>query len=172
VARTGPPGRDLPGREGPAGLEAIVGTEGFADGFAAPGAGARRRVAISSYLTGWLAGHWSEATDGAEPSGAALVVLGSIGRGDAGPRSDVDVVILHDGRSRVSRDIESLAERILYPLWDSGIRVDHSVRTLAQCREIAGGDLAAAIALLDLAHVAGDPELSASVRASLHHDWR
>lgn len=172
VARTGPPGRDLPGREGPAGLEAIVGTEGFAEGFAAPGAGARRRMAISSYLTGWLAGHWSEATDGAEPSGAALVVLGSIGRGDAGPRSDVDVVILHDGRSRASRDIESLAERILYPLWDSGIRVDHSVRTLAQCREVAGGDLSAAIALLDLAHVAGDPEVSASVRASLHHDWR
>ena len=168
-ARRGRPGRvDLPAREGLAGLEAIVGTEGFA----APGAGGRRRVAVSSYLTGWLAAHWAEATDGAQPSGAALVVLGSVGRGDAGPSSDLDVVILHDTRATVSRDIQTLADRVLYPLWDSGIRVDHSVRTLAQCREVASGDLTAAIALLDLAHVAGDPEVSASVRASLHHDWR
>src|SRR5690606_27631091 len=53
-----------------------------------------------------------------------------------------------------------------------GARVDHSVRTLTQCREVAAGDLTAAIGLLDLAHVAGDAEVSASVRACLHHDWR
>jgi [protein-PII] uridylyltransferase len=174
VTRPGPPapeggpGRARPGREGLAGLAAIVGTEGFA----APGAGARRRVAISSYLTGWLAGHWAEATDGTEPTGVALVVLGSIGRGDAGPSSDLDIVLLHDTRARASRDIQTLADRILYPLWDTGMRVDHSVRTLAQCRGVASDDLIAAIGLLDLAHVAGDPEVSASVRASLHHDWR
>lgn len=150
------------------GLDEITGTEGFA----APGAGGRRRLAISSYLTGWLAGHWTEATDGGAPTGVSLVVLGSIGRGDAGPRSDLDVVILHDGRSTTAKDIDGLSERILYPLWDSGARVDHSVRTLAQCREVAAGDLTAAIGLLDLAHVAGDPEVSASVRACLHHDWR
>ncbi|MCA1782747.1 MAG: [protein-PII] uridylyltransferase [Dermatophilaceae bacterium] len=168
-AETGRSGRaDVPAREGLAGLTAVVGTEGFA----APGAGARRRVAISSYLTGWLAGHWAEATDGIDPTGAALVVLGSIGRGDAGPSSDLDIVILHDTRARVSRNIQTLADRLLYPLWDTGMRVDHSVRTLAQCRDVASADLIAAIGLLDLAHVAGDPEVSASVRASIHHDWR
>lgn len=150
------------------GLEAVVGAEGFA----APGAGGRRRMAVSSYLTGWLAGHWSEATDGTDPAGVALVVLGSVGRGEAGPHSDVDIVLLHDSRSRMSADIQRLADRLLYPLWDSGIRVDHSVRTLAQCRDVASGDLTAAIGLLDLAHVAGDPEVSTAVRSSLHHDWR
>jgi [protein-PII] uridylyltransferase len=162
------PPSEVTRREGLADLPAIVGTEGFA----APGAGARRRVAISSYLTGWLAAHWAEATDGLDATGAALVVLGSIGRGDAGPLSDLDIVILHDTRARIGDDIQTLADRILYPLWDTGIRVDHSVRTLAQCREVASADLVAAVGLLDLAHVAGDPEVSASVRASLHHDWR
>ena len=70
------------------GLEAVVGAEGFA----APGAGGRRRTAVSSYLTGWLAGHWGEATDGADPAGVALVVLGSVGRGEAGPHSDVVII--------------------------------------------------------------------------------
>ena len=150
------------------GLEAVVG----AVGFAAPGAGGRRRTAVSSYLTGWLAGHWREATDGADPAGVALAVLGSVGRGEAGPRSDVDIVLLHDTRSRMSADIQHLADRLLYPLWDSGIRLDHSVRTLAQCRDVASTDLTAAIGLLDLAHVAGDPEVSTAVRSSIHHDWR
>lgn len=150
------------------GLEAVVGAEGFA----APGAGGRRRTAVSSYLTGWLSGHWGEATDGTDPAGVALVVLGSVGRGEAGPHSDVDIVLLHDSRARAAEDIRHLADRLLYPLWDSGIRVDHSVRTLAQCRDVAAGDLTAAIGLLDLAHVAGDPEVSTAVRSSLHHDWR
>lgn len=156
------------GRGGLTGLDEITGTEGFA----APGAGGRRRVAISSYLTGWLAGHWAEATEGVSTSGVSLVVLGSVGRSDAGPRSDLDVVILHDDRSRSAAELRTLADRLLYPLWDSGAKIDHSVRTLAQCREVASGDLTAAIGLLDLAHVAGDPEVSASVRACLHHDWR
>lgn len=163
-----PTGETRGTRRALAGLETVVGAEGFA----APGAGGRRRMAVSSYLTGWLSGHWSEATDGTDLTGAALVVLGSVGRGDAGPHSDLDIVILHDSRSAASRGIHGLAERLLYPLWDSGIRIDHSVRTPAQCRDVAAADLTAALGLLDLAHVAGDPEVSASVRTSLHHDWR
>ena len=110
VARTGPPGRDLPGREGPAGLEAIVGAEDFAEGFAAPGAGARRRVAISSYLTGWLAGHWSEATDGAEPSGAATTAAVLSGAFDAVVNVKGPVVALVSGGNMAADRLAELAQ--------------------------------------------------------------
>ncbi|MDO5501697.1 MAG: [protein-PII] uridylyltransferase [Actinomycetia bacterium] len=169
VTRAGSPGRGAHlGREGLIGVHSIAGSEALS----VPGAGARRRVAISSYLSGWLTAHWTEATDGSDTTGSALVALGSVGRGDAGPHSDLDIVLLHDPRARISADIDKVADRLLYPLWDSGIRIDHSVRTFAQCRTVASGDLTAAIGLLDLAHVAGDPELSSAVRSAVHHDWR
>jgi [protein-PII] uridylyltransferase len=79
-------------------------------------------------------------------------------------------VLLHDGR-RGGR-VTELADRLWYPLWDAGLRLDHSVRTLAQCRDVAAGDLAAAIGLLDLRPLAGDASLVVRARAALLGDWR
>ncbi|HSU11812.1 MAG TPA: [protein-PII] uridylyltransferase, partial [Pseudonocardia sp.] len=45
---------------------------------------------------------------------AALVAVGALGRRELAPYSDLDLVLLHDGR----KDIELLAEQMWYPLWD------------------------------------------------------
>ncbi|MGO4341831.1 [protein-PII] uridylyltransferase [Pedococcus sp. 2YAF34] len=143
-----------------------------ARGFDAPGAGQARRAAIAALTRDWLGQAWEHALDGRSSEGIALAAVGSLARGDAGPLSDVDLVLLHFGRSLSGEDLRGLADRIWYPVWDAGIRLDHAVRTVNQCRTVASGDLAAAVGLLDLTCVAGDPEVVTAARSTVAHDWR
>jgi [protein-PII] uridylyltransferase len=143
-----------------------------ARGFDAPGAGPTRRDAMGSLTRTWLAQVWESALDGRSSEGLALAAVGSLARGDAGPLSDVDLVLLHYGRSVGGEDLRALADRIWYPVWDAGVRLDHSVRTVSQCRTVAAGDLTAAVGLLDLDLVAGDAEVVAAARSTVAHDWR
>lgn len=64
-------------------------------------------------------------------------------------------------------DIAVLAERVWYPIWDSGLRLDHSVRTPAQACEVAREDLKAVLGLISARHVAGDPDLTREVRETV-----
>ena len=143
-----------------------------AGGFTAPGAGQARRAAIAQLSRGWVTQVWTAATYGARLQGVALASVGSLARGDAGPLSDFDLVLLHDGRSLPNKEINSLADRIWYPIWDGGARLDHSVRTVGQCRTVAAGDLSAAVGMLDIELVAGDEQVVAAARSVLGHDWR
>ena len=103
-----------------------------------------------------------------DEAGVALVAVGGYGRRELLPGSDLDVLLLHAGRP----DISVLADRIWYPIWDSGTRLDHAVRTPRQGREVARGDLRAALGLLHARHVAGDPGLTAELRLGVLADWR
>ena len=141
-------------------------------GFTAPGAGAARRAAMAKLSRSWILEVWSAATDGAHLDGVALASVGSLARADAGPLSDFDLVLLHDGRSMSDKDVTSLADRLWYPMWDGGVKLDHSVRTVSQCRSVAAADLSAAVGLLDLELVAGDEQMVAAARSTLGHDWR
>jgi len=140
--------------------------------FAVAGAGPARRAALSAFNRAWLAEVWQSATGGSQLEGVALAAVGSIGRGDAGPLSDYDLVLLHSERSLPAKDLTALADRIWYPIWDAGVRLDHSVRTVTQCRQVAAADLTAAVGLLDLAPIAGDEQLVAAARSTVAHDWR
>jgi [protein-PII] uridylyltransferase len=141
-------------------------------GFTSPGAGQVRRDAMANLSRSWIREVWSEATNGGRPEGVALASVGSLSRGDSGPLSDFDLVLLHDGRSLSGKDVTSLADRIWYPIWDCGAKLDHSVRTVGQCRSVAAGDLSAAMGLLDLELVAGDEQVVAAARSTVAHDWR
>ena len=110
----------------------------------------------------WLAGLL-----GAE-AGVALVAAGGYARRELLPGSDLDLVLLHDGRP----DISALADRIWYPVWDSGTRLDHAVRTPDQARAVARADLRVALGLLPARHVAGDAELTTRLRLGVLADWR
>src|SRR6478735_1447847 len=140
--------------------------------FAVAGAGPARRAALSAFNREWLAEVWQSATGGSQIEGVALAAVGSIGRADAGPLSDYDLVLLHSERSLPAKDLTALADRIWYPIWDAGVRLDHSVRTVTQCRQVAAADLTAAVGLLDLAPIAGDEQLVAAARSTVAHDWR
>ncbi|HYA51372.1 MAG TPA: [protein-PII] uridylyltransferase, partial [Streptosporangiaceae bacterium] len=103
-----------------------------------------------------------------DEAGVALVAVGGYGRRELLPGSDLDVLLLHAGRP----DISVLADRIWYPIWDSGTRLDHAVRIPREGREVARGDLRAALGLLHARHVAGDPGLTAELRLGVLADWR
>ena len=107
---------------------------------------------------------------GGPVSGAALAAVGSLSRRELGPRSDVDLVLLHN--SKASTKINTLANDLWYPLWDARIRVDHAVRTPAECAEVAGSELSAGVGLLDLRVIAGDAELVKGARTALLDTWR
>ncbi len=106
---------------------------------------------------------------GGPAHGVALAAVGSLARRELGPRSDIDLVLIHDGRQK---SINSLAEKLWYPLWDGGIRLDHSVRTPADCTDVAGRELSAGVGLLDLRCITGDAALVATARSSLLNAWR
>ena len=143
--------------------------------FTRPGAGEQRRARLAAYGRSWLGDLWDEAVvplRGAHDQGVALAAVGSLARGDGGPLSDYDLVLVHDGRSMSSAEVTALADRIWYPVWDAGVRLDHSVRTLGECRSVASADLSAAVGMLDLNWIAGDPVVVSGIRASIAHDWR
>jgi [protein-PII] uridylyltransferase len=110
---------------------------------------------------------WLASLLGAEP-GVALVAVGGYGRRELLPGSDLDVLLLHDGRDGIA----AMADRIWYPIWDSGTRLDHAVRTTAEARRVARKDLKVALGLLYARHVAGDPELTNVLRVGALEDWR
>ncbi len=102
---------------------------------------------------------------GGPPAGVALVAVGGYGRSELAPASDIDLLILHVGLDLA--EIEGLAERVLYPLWDSGLTVGHAVRTPEECLQIAAERLDAATAMLDARPLAGDEALWEETRARL-----
>ncbi|MGY1808418.1 [protein-PII] uridylyltransferase [Blastococcus sp. SYSU D00669] len=139
---------------------------------------AERVAALDSWLTGLLA----DAAAGTPPpkqrrgappprsgtEGLALVAVGSLGRRELPPHGDLDLVLVHDGRP----EIAALADALWYPIWDAGLRLDHSVRSVSEAVSVASADVKAGLGLLDARLVAGDPELAAGLRAATLASWR
>ena len=128
------------------------------------------RQQLSALTDGWIAEVFAAgcATTGHDGGGVALVAVGGYGRGELSPGSDLDLVLLHAG----TRPVDSLAEKVWYPVWDAGVRLDHSVRTFDEGRKLARQDLAVLLGLLDARHVAGDPGLVGRLRSTVLADWR
>ncbi|GGT19010.1 bifunctional uridylyltransferase/uridylyl-removing enzyme [Streptomyces tanashiensis] len=130
--------------------------------------GPPRRAALARLTDDWLAGLFAAA---APPRGTALVAVGGYGRGELSPRSDLDLLLLHDGTADKAA-VAALADRIWYPVWDLGLALDHSVRTPAEARATAGEDLKVHLGLLDARPLAGDHGLVAALRTPVLADWR
>ena len=103
-------------------------------------------------------------------SGFAIVGVGGLGRCELLPYSDLDLVLLHDGKP--TDVLGQVADRLWYPLWDANIRLDHSVRTVSEAVDIANSDMTAALGLLDARHIAGDERLSTELIAGMRRQWR
>lgn len=85
----------------------------------------------------------------------ALIALGGYGRRQLNPRSDIDIMFYYSGKGRDFS--EQLSERMLYLMWDLGLEVGYSIRTVQHCLEIAEKDITARTALLDSRFVCGNP---------------
>lgn len=133
-----------------------------------PGAGAAAREQRAATLDAWLAALHDTAGPDGRPPGIALVALGGLGRCECAPNGDLDLVLVHAGHPAVAE----IAERLWYPIWDAGLTLDHSVRTVEEALAVAADDTKSGLGLLDARHVAGDPRLSAQLREQTLVLWR
>src|SRR6201997_208273 len=127
------------------------------------------RAAWGELHESWLIAKATEIgiTDG---SGFSIVATGSLGRRELVPYSDLDLLLLHDGMP--ADEVRQVADQLWYPLWDANIRLDHSVRTVAETLRVAGADVSAGLAMLDARHIAGDEQLSARLIEGVRGQWR
>ncbi|MEU3946759.1 [protein-PII] uridylyltransferase [Streptomyces sp. NPDC029526] len=130
--------------------------------------GPHRRTALADLTDAWLTALFTAA--GPVPRGVSLIAVGGYGRGELSPRSDLDLLLLHDGGD--SEAVAALADRLWYPVWDLGLALDHSVRTPAEARRTAADDLKVQLGLLDARHLAGDLGLTTALRTTVLADWR
>ncbi|MFN2521796.1 MAG: [protein-PII] uridylyltransferase, partial [Mycobacteriales bacterium] len=121
------------------------------------------RAALVQLYDEWLAELFGD-----RGAGVALVAVGALGRRDPAPGSDLDLVLVHDGRP----DIPAVADELWYPIWDTGIGLDHAVRTVPEAVAVARTDLKAALGLLDARHLAGDAALSGELVSATRAAWR
>ncbi|SEI75561.1 UTP--GlnB (protein PII) uridylyltransferase, GlnD [Azotobacter beijerinckii] len=99
----------------------------------------------------WNRFDWSEDAD------IALVAVGGYGRGELHPFSDTDLLILLDGADH--EVFREPIEGFLTLLWDIGLEVGQSVRSLAECAEEAQADLTVITNLMESRIIAGPEHL-------------
>lgn len=98
------------------------------------------------------------------PRGAALVAVGGYGRRELYPCSDVDVLILLEQHSKAA---EAFAEQLVGLLWDVGLEVGHSVRTVGECLEEAAKDLTVTTNLAEPRRIIGQASAIAALSTAL-----
>ena len=108
-----------------------------------------------------LTGLWGHVL-GPHAASAALVAVGGYGRRELFPSSDIDVMVVIEPecQERCARDVE----RYLTLLWDVGLEVGHSVRTVEDCAREARADLTVVTNLMESRHLAGSPGLFEGMR--------
>jgi [protein-PII] uridylyltransferase len=102
------------------------------------------------------------------PADVALAAVGGYGRGELFPYSDIDVlVLLPPGGEDRSRD---RIEELVGILWDIGLDIGHSVRTVDQCLELATRDITIQTSLLEARRLAGSQKQFACLQITLARD--
>lgn len=98
----------------------------------------------------------------------AIVAVGGYGRGQLAPSSDIDLLFLRAYKQ--TPWAESVTEYMLYMLWDMGLKVGHSSRTIDECMRLAKEDHTIQTALLEARIVAGDKKLFEDMEVRFRKD--
>ena len=98
-----------------------------------------------------------------KPPAITVVALGGYGRAELNPHSDIDIQFLCSDRllggAQPHEFLQSVTDAVLYPLWDVGLKIGHSVRRVRDCVEEANQDMQSKTALIESRRVAGDEAL-------------
>ena len=104
----------------------------------------------------------------AETAGWALVAVGGYGRGELHPCSDIDILLLVPAAPQAAG--RGMVERLVTFLWDIGLEVGHSVRTVEECAQESVADVSVMTTLIEARPLAGNEELVAAMRVALGPD--
>lgn len=99
------------------------------------------------------------------PPQIALVAVGGYGRGELYPKSDIDLLILLD--SEPDEILQQKLQQLIGMLWDIGLEVGHSIRTIAQCLN-ESADITVQTNLLEARLLIGDARLFGELKNVLH----
>src|SRR5688572_6409304 len=98
-------------------------------------------------------------------AGAALVATGGYGRNELYPCSDIDLLVLLP--EECSQDEKDRVEKLIGTLWDTGLEIGHSVRTVAECIQTAEQDITIQTTLMEARYLAGSRRLFSQLKQSL-----
>jgi len=130
--------------------------------------GAARRLQLSQITDNYLINLFNNAVKKEDFDKVALIGVGANGRQDLTLGSDFDLVLVHEKDYK----IDEIAEKLWYPIWDLGIKLDHSVRTSSQVRNVASMDLAVVLGWLDARTIVGNENLEKQISSLVLQDWR
>ena len=100
----------------------------------------------------------------------AVLAQGGYGRGELNPYSDIDLLVLYPWK--VTPYVETIADAILYPLWDAGLQVGHALRNVRESARWAARDFKAKTAILDARYLCGDESVFAEFDLAMReHVW-
>lgn len=117
-----------------------------------------------------LVREWADAVDehlreqwmaqglGLEPD-LALVAVGGYGRAELLPQSDIDVLVLHR-QPQLADELRDRVGQFITRLWDLGLDIGSSVRSLDDCLALAGEDITVATNLMEARTLVGDDRLT------------
>jgi len=111
---------------------------------------------------------WSWQLFALDRSAHSLAAVGGFGRGDLHPFSDIDIAVILGGP--LSDDERGRLEQWVTFLWDIGLEIGNSVRTVEQCREEAARDVTIATNLMEARLLAGPREPFAAMMAATSPD--
>src|ERR1700736_6840867 len=98
----------------------------------------------------------------------AGIATGGYGRGLLAPGSDIDLLFLLPYKQTAWG--ESVAEAILYCLWDMGLKVGHATRSVDECIRLSKADMTIRTAVLEARYLLGDHELFDDMNARFIKD--
>jgi len=112
---------------------------------------------------------WASARVGGERAfRGAVLALGGYGRGELAPCSDVDLLFVHEGRA--SGAFQPFIEMTLHVLWDGGLVVGHSVRSVDESVELARQDVRVCTSLWEARRLWGEAWVVHRLRRRLEAD--
>jgi [protein-PII] uridylyltransferase len=100
----------------------------------------------------------------------SLVAIGGYGRGELSPYSDIDIMFLHNSPAQATTDhpyLKEMVGRILYMLWDVGLKVGHSTRSISDAVTQANKDMHSKTSMIESRLLVGDDRIYGSFEHAL-----
>ncbi|HKC96478.1 MAG TPA: [protein-PII] uridylyltransferase, partial [Methylomirabilota bacterium] len=97
-----------------------------------------------------------------------VTALGGYGRGELHPLSDIDLMVVYDGE--LSPYVQRMMQELLYSLWDLGLQIGHSLRSLDDCVAMARTDFPSRTSMQEARFLAGDRRLFGRFRKVLREN--
>jgi [protein-PII] uridylyltransferase len=104
-----------------------------------------------------------------EPTALVVTALGGYGRAELHPLSDIDLMVVYEG-AELAPYVQRMMQELLYSLWDLGLQVGHSLRSLDDCVAMARTDFPSRTSMQEARFLAGDRRLFGRFRKVLREN--